>query len=55
MLVDADMQRYDFHLRKESDAIDKANTETSAKHDHDGRERGDKPDVGAYEYITNKE
>ena len=55
LLVDANMQLYDFHLRKESAAIDKANAETSAKHDHDGRERGDKPDVGAYEYITQKE
>ena len=55
LLVDANMQRYDFHLRKESAAIDKANAETSAKCDHDGRERGDKPDVGAYENVTNKE
>lgn len=55
LLVDANMQLYDFHLRKESAAIDKANVQTSTKHDHDGHERGDKPDVGAYEYTTNKE
>ena len=49
--VDGDKQLYDFHLRKESAAIDKANPETAAHTDRDGRERDEAPDIGAYEYI----
>ena len=55
VLVDGDKQHYDFHLRKESAAVDKANPETSAKTDRDGRERDQLPDVGAYEYIKTEE
>lgn len=51
VLVDGDMQKYDFHLRKESAAIDCANAATSAKTDHDGTLRDEKPDMGAYEYV----
>lgn len=49
--IDGDQQDYDFHLRKESAAIDKANPETATKTDRDGRSRDEKPDVGAYEYV----
>ena len=51
MKIDGDQQDYDFHLRKESAAIDKANPETATKTDRDGRSRDEKPDVGAYEYV----
>ena len=49
--IDGDQQDYDFHLRKESAAIDKANPESATKTDRDGRSRDEKPDVGAYEYV----
>lgn len=55
VLVDGDNQKYDFHLNKVSSAIDAANTETSTKTDHDGRERDAAPDMGAYEYIKTEE
>ena len=55
VLVDGDMQKYDFHLRKESAAIDCANAVTSAKTDHDGILRDEKPDMGAYEYVKKEE
>lgn len=55
LLVDGDNQRYDFHLRKESAAVDSANVATSTKSDHDGRQRDEKPDMGAYEYIKTEE
>lgn len=55
VLVDGDMQKYDFHLRKESAAIDCANAATSAKTDHDGILRDEKPDMGAYEYVKKEE
>lgn len=55
VLVDGDRQLYDFHLRKESAAIDKANAETSAATDRDGRSRDATPDVGAYEYVKTDE
>ena len=55
LLVDGDNQRYDFHLSKESAAIDKANPKTSSKTDHDGRERDNTPDIGAYEYVKTEE
>ena len=55
VLVDGDNQHYDFHLRKESAAIDKANAKTSTKTDRDGRERDNTPDIGAYEYVKTEE
>ena len=55
VLVDGDRQMYDFHLRKESAAIDKANPATAATTDRDGRERDSTPDIGAYEYVKTEE
>ena len=55
VLVDGDNQVYDFHLRKESAAIGKANPETAPKTDRDGRDRDDAPDMGAYEYVEKKD
>lgn len=55
VLVDGDNQLYDFHLRKESAAVDVANPETSEKNDRDGRERDAKPDIGAYEYVKEEQ
>lgn len=55
VLVDGDNQRYDFHLDKQSVAVDKANPGTSTKTDRDGRERDDKPDVGAYELFREEQ
>ena len=49
-LVDGSTQHYDFHLAKESDAIGKANVETTLPLDRDGNVRGEKPCVGAYNY-----
>lgn len=51
VLIDGGMQRYDFHLRGGAAAIGKASVDTSAKSDHDGLQRDEKPDVGAYEYF----
>ena len=53
VLIDTDKLRYDFHLRSESAAIDKADPNTSTTSDHDGMPRSEKPDVGAYEYRDN--
>ena len=55
VLVDGDNQAYDFHLRKESSAIGKANPETAPKTDCDGRDRDATPDIGAYEYAEKEE
>lgn len=52
--IDADKQRYDFHLAATSSAIDKADPESAAPTDHDGATRDDKPDVGAYEFYKNE-
>lgn len=49
--IDANMQDYNFHLRKDAGAIGKANPDTATKHDMEDVQRDDKPDVGAYEYI----
>ena len=54
VLVDGDNQRYDFHLRKESAAVGKADPTTSTKTDHDGRERDAAPDMGAYEFLEDR-
>lgn len=52
-LVDADKQRFDFHLRKASKAINKgyvlANGTSGT--DRDGKQRTDVPDIGCYEYV----
>jgi len=49
--VDADLQRYDFHLAPESAAIGLANAATSLPNDRDGQQRDGQPDLGCYEYI----
>ena len=54
-LVDIDMQRYDFHLDSLSYAIDKADKELSLPLDRDGRQRGELPDIGCYEFVKNNE
>lgn len=53
--VDGDKQYYDFHLRKESAAVDKGNPATASKTDHDGRARDERPDIGAYELEAEKQ
>lgn len=50
MLVDTDNLKYDFRLDSVSTAIDKANPLTSRPVDRHGVSRGDKPDIGAYEF-----
>lgn len=49
--IDTDNLIYDFHLVDKSAAIDKADSATSPKDDHDGVKRDEKPDIGAYENI----
>lgn len=44
--------RYDFHLASESKAINSADPNSAEKTDHDGTARDEKPDIGAYEYVT---
>lgn len=48
--IDTDILAYDFALDSVSIAIGKANAATSLPYDHDGRQRDDHPDIGAYEY-----
>ena len=48
--IDADKQYYDFHLSKNSAAVDKANAKTARPVDRDGVKRDELPDIGAYEY-----
>lgn len=48
--IDADKQYYDFHLSKNSAAVDKANAKTARSVDRDGVKRDELPDIGAYEY-----
>lgn len=55
VLVDGDNQRYDFHLRKESAVIGKADPATATKTDRDGRQRDEAPDLGAYEWVGKEE
>ncbi|MBQ7149993.1 MAG: right-handed parallel beta-helix repeat-containing protein [Prevotella sp.] len=50
-LISADTQHYDFHLAKESEAIAKGNAETIPTVDREGRKRGVKPCIGAFEYV----
>lgn len=49
-LIDEDLLRYDFHLDSLSTAIDKADPATATATDHDGLQRDQTPDIGAYEY-----
>jgi len=48
--VDADLQRYDFHLAETSAAIGKGSKTTSLPTDREGTPRDDEPDLGCYEY-----
>lgn len=48
--VNADLQRYDFHLAEGSAAIGKASKLTSLPTDREGTLRDDEPDLGCYEY-----
>lgn len=52
--IDSEKQRYDFHLKSKSSAIDKADPATALPTDHDGMTRDDKPDLGAYEFNKNE-
>jgi hypothetical protein len=49
-----DPTKGDFHLRDGSPAIDKADPQFSPKLDRDARprNRGSRPDLGAYEFVT---
>ena len=50
-LFDTDNLKYDFHLRKESAAIGKADAETLPATDHDGLPRKkEQPAAGCFEY-----
>ena len=51
LTIDTNLFRYDFSLSQSSKAIDAAHAATSLPTDRNGRERDDKPDVGAYEYV----
>ena len=51
VLVDIDMQDYNFRLDSISPAIGRASTTYSLDIDRDGNPRDDAPDIGAYEYI----
>lgn len=50
--IDDQTYRYDFHLASESKAINSAGPNSAEKTDHDGTARDEKPDIGAYEYVT---
>lgn len=52
MKIDTENLIYDFRLDSLSSAIGKASPETVPRTDRDGRERKEKPDIGAYEYIS---
>ena len=49
--VVGDKQDYDFRLAKTSVAIDRANPATATTTDRDGKQRDDRPDIGAYEFF----
>lgn len=51
ILVDIDKQRYDFHLKSDSHAINAADIEYSLPEDRDGKFRDEHPDIGCYEYF----
>lgn len=59
-MVDADKQRFNFHLLKLKDgeksaAVDtgKVLNDTRFAKDHDGKPRDGKPDIGCYELMSN--
>lgn len=49
-LVDHKNQKFNFHLQS-SPAVDAADAATAPQFDRDGKKRGDKPDIGAFEYF----
>ena len=51
-LVNVDTQHYDFRLSAKSTAIDKGNPAYPADNDRDGNNRGEKPDVGCFEFFS---
>lgn len=51
VLVDIDKQRYNFHLKEKSLAVDSANIEYSLPEDRDGKQRDERPDIGCYEFL----
>lgn len=51
-LVNIDTQHYDFRLSEKSTAIDKANTDYPVSNDRDGNKRGEKPDIGCFEFLS---
>lgn len=50
MKIDTDNLRYDFHLQKDSPAIDAGNPATAHPQDRDGLPRDKRPDIGCYEW-----
>jgi len=54
-LVDADIQRYDFHLDGASPAVGAADAEFMPAEDRDGNLRGEHYDIGCYVYINEPE
>lgn len=53
--VDADLQRYDFHLAEGAVAIGRASKLTSLPTDREGTIRDDEPDLGCYEWKPSAE
>ena len=49
--IDADLQYYDFHLDSLSTARGRAVPMEACPTDRDGNARGDKPDIGCYQYA----
>lgn len=52
--VDADRQYYDFHLAPKSPAVGRASVIPEIPYDRDMNVRGDKPDVGCYQYDSDE-
>ncbi len=50
--VDADRQYYDFHLAPNSPAVGRASVMPAVPYDRDMDIRGDKPDVGCYQCVS---
>ena len=50
--VDADRQYYDFHLAPKSPAVGRASVIPEIPYDRDMNVRGDKPDVGCYQGVS---
>ena len=53
--IDDNTYRYDFHLAKGSKAINAADPNSAEKIDHNGTRRDEKPDIGAFEFVTEQE